>query len=490
MLEKLKIRDTSRKKLIYTGVAILLAVILVAVNLLSGLLPWSVRSAPLAHDSVFTLSAPTKSELSTLNKDVTLYLVCDDGDITYDRDLYAFLKNYESISSHISVDVLDTETDADFLSSLGIDGTGNDISFLVKSETRYRILPLADLFYYYSEEMQLKMSSPVYNATVSSYAESGVDITPYFAPYFNGEACITNAIRYVAAPSVPVIAVIDSDNSLLTLDTSFEFELVQNGCDMRFLSSVTELTDVHEILIYSTPINDLSEAEAAHLSTWLATGKNMMLTTYYNAFEKPRLASILENYGMAADERGVRITENNQSFVFKDGSDVYQIPKIAQHAATGSKFDGYVALSSAHAIYVTDDTLATPWLYTSDIAVREKSENNTWTAIDEPSARYNYGVIGQKDGSRVIWISTPYAFDYYHNDMIAVGGNYKLLLSALDWMASDSITAIETQANEMSSSTLSFTTTPLVIWTAVLVVILPLIFLSIGIIRRYVRRKA
>ena len=85
-----------RKKLILTAIALLLIVVLVGVNLLVTLLPWSARAGLLATDPIYGITSVTKNTLTKLGEDVEIYLICDDGELGANQNMLAFLKNYET----------------------------------------------------------------------------------------------------------------------------------------------------------------------------------------------------------------------------------------------------------------------------------------------------------------------------------------------------------------------------------------------------------
>lgn len=492
-----KIAKTSsvRKKLIYTGMSLLLAVILIAVNLLVDLIPWKFRAPSLNDDTVFTLSASTKTLLSSLEEDVTLYLICENGEMDTDRDLFAFLMNYETLSPHISVEILDSKTEADFLSSHGINSLAEgEICFLVESARRHMLLSLSDLYYYYysDDEGELYLSATEYATSAETLSSMGYTMSPYF----NGEEGVSNAIRFVTLEKVPVVAIIQSayqaeDGSIIPLNAELNSALVQslrqNNCDIRYILSTSDLTEEHEVLIFNSPLLDLTKQETADLNTWLENGGSMILTTYFNTMDQPNLMSVLKNYGLSADEKYIRINEDNPAYQYGNS----YVAKLGTHETTVSVTDS-VIVSDAHAIYfdpTSDQVEFTPLLYTTSLGSKEKydSSNKTWTEIEADPTSYTYGAVVEKENSKIVWVSTPYLFDLA--DPFIGGGNHQLLLSSIDWMSDASISTIDTQATAMETDVLLVSVTAFLIWLVLLVIILPLSFLSIGLVRRHIRKK-
>lgn len=484
-----------RKKLFSALAVILLAAILVAVNLLSGLLPWKILSPSLGDDAVFGLSSATKTLLSDLEEDVTLYMLCENGETNVDRDLLSFLKNYESLSPRISVQVIDSKNDSEFLSSHGIEGLSEGaVCFVVESDRRYVLLSLSDLYYYHhkSDEIEFYYSPAEYASAGEQLSALGYTMTPYF----NGEEGITNAIRTVTKDKVPVVAIVQSaylseSGELISLNAETNTILVQslrqNGCDIRYIVSVSELSSEHDMLLFNSPLIDLSKQEKNDLSDWLDDGGDMLLTTYFgNAIEQPNLAAVLNEYGLSADEKNVKITEGDSSYA--QGG--YHLAMVGKHQITTSLTESIIA-SDAHAIYTTpkDDVDHTRLLYTTSLGSRQKyhSDTGTWENLDEEKSTYTYGVVAEKEDSKIIWISTPFFLDMA--DSFSKDGNYQLLHSSIEWLTNSSLTTIDTEANSMASDVLQVSTTAFLVWLVILVLLIPLAAISIGLIRRHLRKN-
>ncbi len=488
-------KKSTKTKLSLALFSVLLTIVLVAVNLLAGLIPWKISAASFASDPVFALSSATKTQLNTLGEDVTLYLLCEDGRINVDRDLYAFLKSYEALSNHISVEVIDTESETEFLTSHDIGEISEGaICFVVESARRHMLLSLSDLYYYYYSdgETEFYLNPAEYAASAERLSTMGYNMTPYF----NGEAGITNAIRFVSLEKVPKIAIVQaayqtSNGEIVPLNAQLPDPILQSlrqyACDIDFILNVSELTEEHELLILNSPILDLTATETTALRAWLSAGGNMILSTYFNTREQPRLASILAEYGLSADEKNIRIKE--ESVAHASGN--YHSAMMGSHEITKPLLD-LVVISDAHAIHLDEsqkDVKLTRLLYTTTLGSREKydSETGKWSAIEEDPSSLTLGAVAERGESRVLWVSTPYLFDLA--DPFSSDANHSFLLSAIDWMSESSLQTVETSANAMNADVLLVSTTAFAIWLVILVILLPLSLLLVGFFRRYMRKR-
>ena len=496
----------TKKKLLSTAMALLLAILLIGINLLATLLPWKARAFNLDTDSIFGLSSYTKTTLKELNEDISIYFICEDGSLNADPNILSFLKNYETLSSHVSVKILNTKTNLDFLAERQLGELSGDLFILVESARRHTIIPVSDLYYYYCADLGTTYPSYEYTAeTAAQLTQMGLAAVPYF----NGEDCVTNAISYVTREDVPVIAVMyaalqaeDGSVSMLNaaVHSSLLRRLMNNGCDLRYITSVAQLTSEHEALIFNTPYIDISEGEADHLSAWLAAGGDMLLTTTYLYYNDkislhPNLESVLKEYGLYADDKGNRIVETNKANLpLETASATYIAPNIPKKHVMIDRFTGYLTIGDAHALFFSplDDVTVTPFLTSSSEAYRETYDINTGKTeiVDQEKTSFNYGLIAEKNDTRIVWVSTPLLFDFDYNTY-SFNGNYDLTLYTLQWLTENKgpIQSITFEANAMTASTLLVTTGAFAFWSVVLVAIIPISIFTLGCVRVYTRKK-
>ena len=97
------LRKKNKKLLKKGSYSLLLTVVVIAiavfVNLLAGELPSSATKIDVSENKLYTIGDETKSVVSALNEDVTLYLVAEDG--SEDSTLDELLTRYRDLSSHI-----------------------------------------------------------------------------------------------------------------------------------------------------------------------------------------------------------------------------------------------------------------------------------------------------------------------------------------------------------------------------------------------------
>ena len=80
----------------------LVLVIAVAVNLIAGMLPSTMTRYDISAAKLYSVTSNTKSVLSGLTDDVTVYWIVQSG--AEDRVVENLLANYEALSDHIKVE--------------------------------------------------------------------------------------------------------------------------------------------------------------------------------------------------------------------------------------------------------------------------------------------------------------------------------------------------------------------------------------------------
>ena len=130
------------------------ALLLAAVILLNVLVAWIPRSVTLldlTENDQFSISADSTSFLKKLKEDVTIYVICANGEIG--PTMETFLAQYSAASKHISIEVLDSVKDEKKIEKFGLSaetlaGTASYV-LVVESDRRYQLLDAAGFSIYY-----------------------------------------------------------------------------------------------------------------------------------------------------------------------------------------------------------------------------------------------------------------------------------------------------------------------------------------------------
>ena len=496
------INKTARIGAISATATLILLVALVAINALMGSLPASILKPNVTGSDTFRVSGKTLDWLKTLDEDVTLYFICEGGKSNADGDLYAFLQRYEYASNRVHLEVVDPKASDTFISTRGGAWPAN-MSVIVESAARYRIIDQTELYYYYfyeaSSGLELIMTPAQYaeyQQRLAAADSTGAALSAFVSgttAYFDGEARVTNAINYVTQDKVAVAYML-TGNGTTALEVSLQNRLLQGCYELRTTLSLAELPDNCDILVINAPTVDLSESEAGVLSSYLAGGGKLMLTTCYDVGKLANLDGVLSAYGLSREDSVSVIHEGNPNYYFSSGTSVaaylYKAHIQSAHPATGD-FTGTFVGAYAHAITTekAESITVTPWLYTSEAAYLNVYDQTTreWTKSEEKAA-YTFGAIAEKGDTKILWISTPYALTESYN-ALAEGGNYELIHNALNAMSGIGEDGITIASAAIESTALAVSVTQFAVWGIILVLLLPVAVAVVGVVIWYSRKK-
>lgn len=473
----------------------------VVCNALMGLIPYNAANPSVTGSNTFAISGVSRDILRELDEDVTLYLVREDGQKS--GELYGFLLRYAEENSHVRVDVMDPNEATSHLAARGITDLPTDGSVIVESARRCRPVDYTDLFYYYCYDAYygygITLSPSDYQAELEALAkESASDLAAFVnatTPYFDGDAQITNAIRYVTLSDPLTLCVLTKSVGAAAPDTALRQLLSDACCEVKTLLSLAELPKSCDVLLIHAPTSDLSASEAEALSDYLARGGKVFLTTFYQYLELPRLRAILASYGMDASTDKTFVVEGDAGHTFSGSTDSY--PELfyahidSGHAATAD-FDGQFLLYLAHAIKTaeTEGVLLHRWLYSSDKG-RLCTYNETTKQMEfgEEAGEYALGVIAERGDSAILWISTPYVLTSTYNAYSA-GGNFDLFLSALAYLGNADTARPQIASRAMDTARLAFSeASEPIAWSAAVILVPSLSCLIPGSLVCNLRKK-
>ena len=475
---------------------LILWAVLIAVNACLGMLPQSIVKPDVTGSETFKLSGVTRDWLKKqLDEDVTLYLFCEGGSASADGEIYSFLQRYAETTDRVRVEVVDPSTATELMNRFGLE-TVENLSVVVESAIRYRVIENSELYYYSygdSSGNTMTMTPEQYyemvdylNANDTTGQTASLFISSVKA-YFDGDARVTNAINYVTRGDVAVAYVL-TGNGASVLDAALSRTLSQSCYDLRTILTLERVPKDCALLVINAPSIDLSADEAKVLSEYLADGGRLFLTTAQSVGALPNLNGVLSAYGMSFESSMKVVCEGNPNNYFESYygavTNVFRSQIQSQHAVTGS-FDETFVVCNAHAITLSEvaGVTVTPWLYTTQAGYLNVGEN----AMAQ-KAEYTVGAIAERGETKIVWIATPYALTESYN-AYANGGNFTLGISAFNWMTGVDSDGIAIASKQMKTGSLSVTYTQFILWAILLVVILPAAAVVGGVIIRYVRRK-
>lgn len=503
LVQKSKRGDFSNKKRRIQAKSVLAAVILLLLlsNVFLSFLPEKVKNLDVTGSDMFRISNTTKDTLNGIDSPTEIYLLCAGGKKHADKDYLSFLTRYDQESENVSLTIVDTEKDPDFVKAYTSENL-SDQSLIVTGNGRHTVLDRADLYHYENPTLG-SFSSSDYDYLISSYlrylqtgsleglTEQSVMLGQqlYYSvdtvAFFDGDNLLCNAVRFAAEKNIPTVYVIVGD-SFTSPDGTIDDVLTKNGFFLQDLTLSEKIPDRCDVLVLFAPKKDITEAEKKNLAAYLSRGGKLLLSTDYSSTNLPNLLSVLSAYGLSTSPVPHVVCESNHNTYVSEDSPYFFSTKIASCPATGEDFNGsYVSLLS-HAITLKEieGVQHTNWLKTGE---KGYIYDPTSGEIIEEGA-YTCGAIAQKGASTVIWISSPLSLS--STGYVASGGdNFLLLLSSFRWMCGNDFNPISIESTTVPSDTLYVPNEQLLIWVLLIAVIIPLIPISIGVIHTYVRKK-
>lgn len=472
---------------------------------LLGLIPYTASHLDVTGERIFAISNGTREWLGTVEEDVTLYFLSDGGASHASQDLYRYLLDYAQSSPRVTVKVVNTRVDTEFMKKHAGASEMSNYSIIVESGRRYKMIDLYDLYYYYNSYMGLTMSAYEYMAylsaaqsgnTQSEYYTYGMYLLQYGAytqSYFDGNSILTNAIRFVTLEEIPTVYVLTGNGASIP-DTAFCNEMDLHGYGLRPLASLGSMPEGCDVLMMYMPTKDLTAAEESSLRTYLNGGGKLYLTTSYTHTDLPHLAAVLAEFGLSASTDMNVVCEGDDEYYVSEGSGggypYYVWSHVASHEATGSDFSGELILRFAHSLTLTETpgVTQTKWLYTTDKGyLMMPNEDGSDSEISAPGEQI-MGVIAQKGEGTVVWISSPDAVTGFGN-IQSSGGNFSLARSCFGYLSGYTGKAVELEPAEISTYRLDLSGGGDTLLAIAAILVLPGACLATGLTVHYVRKK-
>ncbi|MCF0262042.1 MAG: GldG family protein [Sphaerochaetaceae bacterium] len=451
--------------------SVLVIVIAVFINLVINSLPSDKIKYDLTSNSIYSISDQTKQIVNTLDKDVTLYLLSIAGN--EDATITRLLDRYESLNKHISVIYEDPTQDPTFLTKYDTSIYSLEAnSVLVECGNSFRLVSYSDIY--------------VTNYSFDYYSYSYSTTTE-----FNGESAITNAIHYVSNDNLPKIYILQGHGEA-SLDSTITDSIKQENMEYEYLSllSLDSIPEDASAIILYAPTTDINEDEKTLLSSWVANGGNiLLLSQYIEEGQMPNILALAQDMGLSV-EYGL-IVEGDSS-MHLNRYPHYILPEINSHTSTQTLIDnGYYILTpvSQPIVEVSGSSTITTLLTTSSKAYGKIDGLNSMTTEKESKdleGPFTVGAISETGSGKFIWFTSSYMLENSVNSMVS-GANEDLILNLLGWACGHEET-ISIRAKSLEASGLTITASQSSFWVVVMLAIIPLSFITFGVIIT-IRRK-
>lgn len=457
-------------------VVILIAVIFV--NLLVGEFDLSVD---LSSEGMYTMTDQTKTVLAGVNDDINLYYIVSEGnEITTIQNI---LKKYPGLSDKVSLIKKDPDLYPTFVqkyAGTNTEVTGNSVIVENKTTGAYKYVPYEDMIQYTTD-----YSSYYYTGSTSSTA-SALDV----------EGQVTAAIQYVSKEdNTKLYQVSGHGETELTSYVTNEFTklcTVVETLETRTADSVPEDCDV---LMINGPTTDYTEEEVTFIKEYLVKGGKAVILLNPQASTLTNFNTLLSYYGVAVQE-GIVMEGSSHS---ASSAPYYLFPNIESSDITAgiSANTNPVVIPIAQGIkqVSTRDTVTIDaFLTTSEDAYCK--QGNEWTTYDKESGDvagpFDQGVLVTEEYNDVktelVVLSTS---NLLLDDWMQLQnyGNAELINNVISYLGGQD-TGLSIPTRSLEEAYITTTDSNVVMWSVLLIVVLPVTLLATGFVIWYRRRKA
>lgn len=456
----------------YSVTGILLAIVVtVAVNLGLNYVPEQYSSFDLTENRLYALTDETKTFLSGLSEDVTLYVLSEEG--AGDADLSKTLERIADQSGHVKVTYVSPAKNPNFYQNY-TDTQPSSGSLIVEGEKRSTVVDYGDIYTY-------EMDYSTY-----SYQTTGYD----------GEGQIVSAIAYVTTEDMPVFYVIGGHGEL-ELEEKFANTITKENASYEtlMLYSVDEIPEDAQGVILNAPTSDYSKEDAEKVINYLKTGGNALIVSTMAEGEMANFKRILDFYGIT--EVDGTIVEQDRNYYYQNP--YYLFPEIGAAEATTPLADGLVFAPFSKGLSYEDDTtgeiLYTPLLTTSGSAFSKtdiKDNSDFEKGADDIDGPFTVSVEVKKsteDGgtSHAFVVGGESLFTTLADDM-APGNNVKLFGSIISILA-DHESSVSVPVKSLSMPNLVFKAQTAYIAAVLCVIVIPIVTLAAGLVIWMRRRR-
>lgn len=462
--------------------SVIFIAVIVVINVLFSVLEnkYPSMKIDLTSNHLNSLSDSTKSVAENLNSDVEIYIIGDEDSIRNDQLYSSYNVKYSQLANlcdqlaadydKVSVSYIDPDANPSFISEYSDESLSSGM-VLIKSDKRYRVLSVSDLF------------------------EINYDSSYNTVNYTKVDGALANAMYLVDMDTVPVIAVDTGYGELLSSDYRSSLDdLLEGNCFQieEFNLITDDIPEDASMVMLLTPTTDLTEDDVTKLNNYLADGdssRTVFVTGYPTAGDLPNLSSFLEDWGLSM-QSGTVIVETDSSKTISQSA-TYMFVNATSDVLTGT-YNNLLAINAmpVDRLFETNGDITTYSLVeTSSTCYTSQGETQT----DPDTDTYTVCALAQKtDGdvkkNVVAYGDTNSLYAYMSNSTF---GNASFVLDLVQYCTDTSDTSVGLTIESTATTTRDITAstaTCVVVGLFIFTIAIPLVILIAGIVV-FVRRR-
>jgi len=468
--DKNKIANSFKnKKFKYGGYATLMTAVVLAILIVVNLVVDQITfKLDLTENQMFSLSDQTIQILNNLDQEVNIIGLYETGEENALFD--EILQKYKAASKYINIDYIDPVKNPTFANKYTKDGeTLGEGGYIVESGNKYRIIEQYDLV----------------NYSTTQYGQ-------WYADSLAVEQQMTSAIHYVTAEELPKVYLVTGHlEEDLPYDLRKQMELENYEIEELSLLTEEKVPEDADIVMFIAPQRDLTEDEAEKVRTYLENNGRVIFFMEIVDNELPNFESLLKSYGVGLQK--ALVVEGDSSRYWQ--SPAWIVPNLESHDITTpmGKNGMQVLTIGAQGVEILDIKKRTleiqPLLTTSKDAWGKVDLSSTSAEKEEGdiSGPFNIAVAvsdkiwnektAEYEGARLIVMGDA----EFLNPQFASIGNADFVLNCLNWLQ-DEQESISIRPKSIVSEHLNINSFQVLLYSGIVVILIPLLVLGSGLV--------
>ncbi|WP_455649012.1 Gldg family protein [Enterocloster citroniae] len=446
---------------------VVIAAIIIA-NLIIGKIPAKYRKWDLSTNQILTLGDTTKDILSKLDKDVTIHIIASPDSV--DERIRSFVSLYADQSPRIRVVEDDPVLHPDVLTTL--DAQPGQVLVVCeetgkKTAVSFNDIIQIDLMAYYQYQ-QIKETA------------------------FDGEGQITSAVSYVTNDNETAVYTLTGHQES-ALSATVKDALEKSGMILSDLNLMTDSTIPQDcgLLIINNPQTDISQDETTALTDYLKNGGHLLLLSGVTQNRLANLSGLCSQYGM--DIKNGFVADSAPRH-FYNNNPFYVIPEYDFSSGLLSGVDSKQAALAIQPSGMTiqedlrDGLTVTPFLTTSDsgILVDPATQEKTEGAYVLAAAAVE--TVNEEENTASVFtvIAAP---ELISDDILTSFPNITnltIFMNAVSYKM-PGVTTLSIPSKSLDITYNMITSGGL--WSALFIIVIPVVFLITGFVVWMKRRK-
>lgn len=467
-LDSIKARIFESKRLKHGGYATVMTIAFIAVLLLINLL---VEQLPVRFDltrnKMFSLSEQTLNILEHLDREITIYGLYETG--KENAWVEQVIDRYQGKTNRIKYQTIDPVRNPGFVKQYEPEeGAITAGSLIVVSGNKFKLIDNYDL-------VNFRFDQNTYTPTAESLAV---------------EQQITGAILYVTAEKNPLVYTLTGHDEA-TFDYQVTRQLRAENFELKELNLLTagRVPEEAELLVVNNPRRDLTSDELQKIRDYMQNSGRALVLMDLQAKEFPNFQNLFASFGVKT-RTAVVVEEDENSHA---GNQLWIIPTMESHSITDPLKAGdlQMLIPIAQVIEETEFLKRTleikPLLFSSakSWAKVDLASTNTEKEADDLTGPFKLAVAVTDQAeefdrdSRLILMSNG-AF-LSGNLVTQVPGNLNFVLNCFNWLC-ERVDNLEIRPKSLSTPTLFMSGAEAMLYSGLVVILIPLIILGSGVV--------